>query len=357
LMAEDGVVAVALGMGRTVVDGGNCLRFSPKHPRHIVTLSSADDALRNSQREFYALNLDDSPGHGGREGSELSSYDLRVAEEDGTLQSLGSTYSPDNDAVYDGIARPGVRLVSFAPILKHESFPLAELLRALLTLGTEGTSAEVEIEFAVDLEAAAGGVPEFGLVQMRPLALASETEALQIGDVLTSSLVCRSSKVLGNGVVGDLADVVVVDPRTFDRLRSRDVVEEIARFNARLHAEKRPYLLIGVGRWGSTDPALGIPVRWHQIADARVIVEAGFEDFRVTPSQGTHFFQNLTSCNVGYFTVNPAVGEGYVDWDWLAAQPTVGKTEFARHVRLPRPLVVKMSGKTAEGVILKPDPE
>ena len=128
-------------------------------------------------------------------------------------------------------------------------------------------------------------------------------------------------------------------------------------FNARLHAEKRPYLLIGVGRWGSTDPSLGIPVRWHQIAGARVIVEAGFEDFRVTPSQGTHFFQNLTSCNVGYFTVNPAVGEGYVDWDWLAAQPTVAKTKFARHVRLPRPLVVKMSGKTAEGVILKPDPE
>ncbi len=352
--AEDGVVAVALGMGKTVVDGGSSLRFSPRFPRHLLTLSNVKDAVNNSQREFYALDLDRPPDGAESPGSELTAYDLTAAEEDGTLAALASTYSPENDALYDGTSRPGARVVSFAPILKHQLFPLAELLDELLRLGARGCSAPVEVEFAVNLTVPPGSPVEFGFLQMRPLALSRELEELEIGDVEAGELICRSTKVLGNGKVGDLRDVVVVDYHRFDRSRSVEVAEILARVNARLHADGVPYLLIGVGRWGSADPYLGIPISWSQIAGARVIVEAGFKDFRVTPSQGTHFFQNITSCNVGYFTVNPEAGDGFLDWSWLNAQPALHEEDCVRHLRLDRPLVVKMSGKKGEGVILKP---
>ena len=189
---------------------------------------------------------------------------------------------------------------------------------------------------------------------MRPLALSGEREELEIGEVLASQVVCRSASVLGHGRISDLCDLVVVDYHRFDRLRSPEVALQVARFDAKLQKAGRPYLLVGVGRWGSADPNLGIPVSWNQISGARVIVEAGFRDFKVTPSQGSHFFQNLTSCNVGYFTVNPEAGDGFVDWEWLANQPQVERTEFVSHIRLPDPLKIKMSGKTGVGVILKP---
>jgi CheY-like chemotaxis protein len=355
LKAEDGVVAVALGMGRTVVEGAPCLRFCPKYPQHIIGQSSADEAVRTSQRTFYALDMREDPNRKLGEGADLTLYGLGESEADGTLNALGSTYSPDNHVVYDGISRPGVRLVNFAPILKHGVFPLAELIDALLEFGTQGTSSAVEIEFAVNLAGTTGRAHEFGFLQLRPMALASESEELEIGHVLDEQLVCRSSSVLGNGRIKDLRDLVVVDFHRYDRLRSAEVAGHVGRFNAMLQGEGRPYLLVGVGRWGSTDPYLGIPVGWNQIAGARVIVEAGFKDFQVTPSQGTHFFQNLTSCNVGYFTVNPEVGDGFIDWNWLAEQPAREETEFVRLIRLREPLDIKMSGQTGQGVILKPN--
>jgi hypothetical protein len=351
--AEHGVVAVSLGLGEAVAGGETCLRFCPRYPRHLVTFSSVDDALRNSQREFYALDLR-SPSDPTRP-RELGRHGLQIAEEDGTLVFLGSTYSLDNDVIYDGISRPGIRVVSFAPILKHNIFPLAGLLDELLQFGKEGTSTQVEIEFAVNLSVPVGAPAEFGFLQMRPLALTREQEELEIGHVLASQLVCRSAQVMGNGKISDIRDLVVVDYHRFDRLRSREVVQEVARLNAELQRERLPYLLIGVGRWGSSSSHLGIPVSWNQISGARVIVEAGFRDFKVTPSQGTHFFQNITSCNVGYFTVNPEAGDGFVDWEWLASRPNIRRTEFVDHVRLERPVVIKMSGTTGEGVILKPE--
>ncbi len=357
LKAEDGIVAAALGFGRTVVEGGACLRFCPRYPKHLVSFSSVDDVVRNSQREFYGLDLDMEPRQNIEEGDELQKYGLSVAEQDGTLHNLGSTYSPENKAVYDGLSRPGVRLVSFAPILKQGLFPMAELLDELLKIGVQGTSAPVEIEFAVNLSVPKGKPIEFGYLQMRPLALSRELEELTIGDVPESSLVCRSDSVLGNGRVEGLRDLVVVDYHRFERSKSREVAEQVARFNAGLQSNGIPYVLIGVGRWGSADPFLGIPVAWGQIAGARVIVEAGFKDFKVSPSQGTHFFQNLTSCNVGYFTVNPEAGEGSIDWVWLGAQPAVAENGCVRHVRLDEPLLVKMSGRKGEGVILKPGAE
>lgn len=357
MKAEDGIVAVALGLGRTVVDGAACVRFCPRYPRHLVGFSSVDDVFENSQREFWALDLEGAAARSGEEGAELTRYPLKVAEDDGTLGALGSTYSPQNDVVYDGIARPGVRLVSFAPVLKHGMFPLAELVDVMLDIGSQGTGSPVEVEFAVNLSVPAGEPAEFGFLQMRPLAMSSELEELEIGPVRSSDLLCRSDRVLGNGRLDGIRDLIVIDFHRFDRARSVDVAQAVARFNALLLADGVPYLLVGVGRWGSTEPHLGIPVTWNQIAGARVIVESGFKDFRVAPSQGTHFFQNLTSCNVGYFTVNPQCGDGFVDWDWLAGLQAQAESGVVKHVRLRDPITVKMSGKTGEGVILKPERE
>jgi hypothetical protein len=281
--------------------------------------------------------------------------DVAVADADGDLGPVASTYSPENDAVHDGLSRSGVRLVTFAPILKHELFPLAEVLNRLLELGAWGLGGPVEIEFAVNLSVPAGVPREFGFLQLRPLALSRETEELELGAVDPGRLLCRSDRVLGNGRIEGVRDLVVVDRSRFERARSHATAQEVALLNAELMAEGTPYLLVGVGRWGSSDPWLGIPVAWEQIAGARVVVEAGFGDFRVTPSQGTHFFQNLTSFNVGYFTVNPDADEGYLDWAWLEAQPAVSESGAVRHLRLDRPLVVLMNGKTNQGQILKPE--
>jgi CheY-like chemotaxis protein len=354
MAASDGVAAVALGLGATVVDGEPCLRFCPRYPRHLLQFSSVKMALKNSQRQFYALQLGDAgTDQPGGDGS-VPHFGLGVAETDGTLGLVASTYSPENDAIYDGISRSGVRLISFAPILKHAMFPLAEMLTHLLELGERGTSGPVEIEFAVDVPAAPGEPAAFGFLQLRPLALSREAAELAITDRDREEAVCHSHAVLGNGRLDHIHDLIVVDFHRFDRERSQDVAQDVARLNRRLVGDNIPYVLIGVGRWGSSEPFLGIPVAWDQIAGARAIVEAGFRDFTVTPSQGTHFFQNLTSSNVGYFTVNPDAGEGFVDWDWLAAQPAVEEFSCVRHLHFDRPLVVKMNGNTNQGVILKP---
>jgi CheY-like chemotaxis protein len=353
--SADGIAAVALGLGRTVVSGERCLRFSPKFPRHVLQFSSVHDFVKYSQREFWAITLDGaSDGVTDAQDSRLVRTGLHVAEAHGTLQSVGSTYSSENNAVYDGLARQGVRLVSFAPVLKHGLFPLAEILDFLLEIGEEGTSAPVEIEFAVNLATPPGAPKEFGFLQMRPLALTREFDELDIGVVRAEDVVAQSGCVLGHGRLEDIRDVIVVDYHRFDRSLSQETASDVAHFNAELKARNVPYLLIGVGRWGSTDPWLGIPVTWDQIAGVRVIVEAGFKDMRVTPSQGTHFFQNLTSSHVGYFTVNEDVGEGSVDWSWLMAQPAAQATDTVRHLHFADPLIVIMNGKTNEGVILRP---
>jgi CheY-like chemotaxis protein len=355
MRAEDGIVAVALGFGETVMSGHPCVRFCPSYPLHPVQFSSVREVLENSQRRFFALPLHDPAADlDTTPGGDLELFDLAHAERDGTLAAVGSTYSRDNDVVYDSISRAGVRLVTFAPILKHRRVPLAEILDVLLRISADGTSAPVEIEFALTLDASGHAVQDFGFLQLRPLALSREATDLQFGDVEPGELVCQSGSVLGNGRI-DVQDLVVVDFHRFDRGRSQDVARDVARFNADLVRCGVPYALIGVGRWGSAEPFLGIPVTWEEIAGARAIVEAGFKDFRVTPSQGTHFFQNLTASSVGYFTVNPEAGEGFVDWDWLAAQPAVRETTFVRHLRFDGPVVVKMNGRTQRGVIVKPD--
>jgi len=350
----DGIAAVALGLGRTVVDGGKCLMFCPRYPRNLLQFSSVEDILANTQTEFCALELDSSRQGGSPGHWREARFGLEAAEKDGTLHAVASTYSADNHAVYDGLSRPGARVVTFAPMLKLGMFPLAPILEVLVRAGEDALGNPVEIEFAVRLPR--GEEPaEFGFLQIRPLTLARDHQELAIEDVDPSQVLCRSSQVLGNGRIENVHDIVVVDSQRFERSRSQEVAKAVAHFNAALNAENLPYLLIGVGRWGSNDPWLGIPVEWDEISGARAIVEAGFRDFRVTPSQGSHFFQNLTAFQVGYFTVNPDAGEGSVDWEWLADQPAIEEQECVRHLHFDGPLSVVMNSRKSQGVILKPN--
>ncbi len=346
---EDGIAAVALGFGQTVVAGEPCVRFCPRYPRHAPHFSSVNEAVANAQRSFYALDLgvEDSVGRFAP-----TRFDLTAAEEDGTLARVGSTYSAENDVVYDGVSRAGVRLVTLAPVLKHGVFPLPELLSELLGLAVQGTSAPVEIEFAIDFPRNAP--PQFGLLQLRPLPKIRDFADRDLLPVDRAELICDSASVLGHGTVDDVCDAIVVDRDRFERAKTREIAAMVAQFNAQLTAERRPYLLFGVGRWGSADPLLGVPISWDQIAGARAIVEAGFADFTVTPSQGSHFFQNLAAGDIGYFTVNPDAGDGFVDWPWLAAQPAVAATEFVRHLRFETPMVVTINGRKHTGRIAKP---
>jgi len=348
MRSEDGLIAVALGLGETVVTGGACFRFCPRYPRHIVQFSSVQDTLINAQRDFFALEL-------GRDSSTPFApvrFDLSAAEQDGTLAIVGSTYSPENDVVYDGVSRPGVRLVTFAPILKHGLFPLAELVDALLRMAVEATGVPVEVEFAAHVPA--GGAAEFGVLQLRPLGRVRDTTDPDLPRVARDRLICASDSALGHGAIEGVRDVIVIDVHRFDRLKTRNIARAVGQINAELMARRRPYVLIGVGRWGSADPMLGVPVTWDQIAGARAIVEAGFADYRVTPSQGSHFFQNLAAGDIGYLTVNPDAGDGFVDWEWLAAEPAVSETEFVRHLRFDAPIAIAINGRTHSGVILKP---
>lgn len=262
----DGIAQAALGLGKTVVDGGNCIRFCPKYPRHMLQFFSTKETLKTAQQKFYALDLTKKLEHHppSIEDQLVRSYDLSDSEKDGTLYSVGSTYSSEDEAVYDGLSRDGIRVVTFAPILKHKLFPLPEILDLLLDFGSWGMGTPIEIEFAVNLEVPAGERKEFAMLQMRPMILSRESEELIIGEINKDETICYSTQVLGNGAVNGLLDIVVVDYEKFNRAKSNEVVLEISRLNAKLFSEKRPYILFGVGRWGTLDPWLGIPVKWDQ---------------------------------------------------------------------------------------------
>lgn len=352
----DGIVLVALGLGKTVVEGGTTVRFCPKYPKHLLQFFSTKETLRNAQQEFYALDVDASLQRSSEATPDMfvRQFDLSKAEEDQTLFHVASTYSSENDAVYDGMSRSGRRVVTFAPVLKHDVFPLAEVLDLVLEMGTWGMGTHVEIEFAVNMNVATNEPKEFAFLQIRPLVLGSEMVELVIDKIDQSELICHSQQVLGNGVAKGVHDVVVVDIHKFDRSKSRDVAQEVSALNSKLLAQKRPYVLIGVGRWGSLDHWLGVPVTWDQISGAAAIVESGFKDFEVTPSQGSHFFQNITSFRVGYFTVNSMNHQGFIDWDWLSAQEPVEELAFTRHLRFDNPMTVKINGHQNIGIISKP---
>ncbi|MCB0833094.1 MAG: histidine kinase [Bacteroidetes bacterium] len=353
--STDGIVAVALGLGKTIVDGGNTVRFCPKYPTDAVHFS-IDDILENGQKDFYALHLDERRDSTFEtHDTKIESFGLSVAEEDGTLGPVASTYSNDNEIINDGISRAGIRIVTFAPILKNRLFPLSKILELLLDMGQWGMGTPVEIEFAINMSTGPDEMKNFGLLQMRPLVLNREAEEIEIEEVSPDRVLCKSQRVLGNGVVHGVHDIVFVDYHSYDRSKSVDVAKEVSALNSRLLGEGRPYLLIGVGRWGSLDPWLGIPVTWDQIAGAKAIVETNLKDLHVKPSQGSHFFQNLTSFMVGYFTVDSNKENDTIDWDWLLHAPPLEKQSFTRLLRFDSPLTIKMNGQKNSGLILKPE--
>lgn len=352
----DGIVSVALGLGKTIVDGGITVRFCPKYPDHLLQFFSPAEALSHNQNQFFALDLTAPPSEASETRDMLvRSFSLSDAEADGTLHYVASTYSPENDAIYDGTSRSGIRLVTFAPILRNKILPLPPIVELLMDMGSWGMGAPVEMEFAVTMSVPHGSPRDFAVLQLRPLGLSKEADQLEIEYHDRDSLLCSSNQVLGHGVTDDIYDIVYVDVERFDRAKSRDAAHEVMIFNEKLLSERRPYLLIGVGRWGSLDPWLGIPVRWDQISGAKTIVEAGFKDMEVDPSQGSHFFHNITSFRIGYFTVNAATQDGFVDWAWLRSRPVVEEGRFVRHIRLPKPLVIKINGHQNKGIILKPE--
>jgi hypothetical protein len=352
----DGIVSVALGLGKTIVDGGTTVRFCPKYPDHLLQFFSAAEALRNNQNAFFALDLEALPTVTAETKDMLvKSFSLDAAEKDGVLRHVASTYSPQNDALYDGTSREGIRIVSFAPILRNKIIPLPGILKLLVDMGCWGMGAPVEMEFAATMSAQSEQPTEFALLQLRPLGLRKEMDRLVIESVSEEKLICRSNQVLGHGILDGIHDIVFVDIERFNRAKSREAAHEVMLFNEKLIAQNRRYLLIGVGRWGSLDPWLGIPVKWDQISGARVIIEAGFKDMEVDPSQGSHFFHNITSFRIGYFTVNSVTQDGFVDWDWLRARPFVEEGEFVRHIQLEKPIVAKIDGHQNKGFILKPE--
>lgn len=285
----------------------------------------------------------------------LKQYPIESAESDGTLGYVGSTYSPDNDTIADGISRPGMRVVTFAPLLKYKLFPLPEILELLLDMGTWGMGTPIEIEFAVNMSTSKNKPKEFGLLQMRPLVINWESDNFNIEDIEQEKLICSSMQVLGNGIIDNIYDIILVDPDTFERAKSREVAREVSLFNSTLMEQGKPYLLIGMGRWGTLDPWLGIPVKWEQIAGAKTIVESGFKEFSVTPSQGSHFFQNITSFMVGYFTVDSHKQEGFINWDWLLSIIPKEKKSFTKLLHFEKPILVKMNRHKNKGIILKPE--
>ena len=361
LQAEDGVASVALGLGRMVVDGGRCLRFSPAHPRKLYQFSSTESYLENAQREFYALNLvgvPDSASSARSANDPLDEnhvlLDLEAAMQHGTLDRIGSVYSPENDVVYEGVHRPGIKLVTMAGILSGDYLPLADALGFLLEIGKSGFSCQVEIEFAVNLRKPEDGPHEFGFLQIRPLVFGTDAEGLDLTTVAQTEAICISGGALGHGHLEGIRDLVYVPTASFDRSQTQTIADEVGSLNAALKAEGRHYVLIGPGRWGSADPWLGIPVRWAQISRVSCIVETPMEGIQVAPSQGTHFFQNITSFGIGYFTLSRQDPHAHLDLQWLDGQPAHAKKAFVRHIRFSEPLEIVVDGRRGIGVIMRP---
>lgn len=354
--STDGIAQVALGLGRIVVEGGNSVRFCPKYPKHLLQFYSTKETMKTAQQYFYAIDLMEefrSVKHSPEEF--VKTYNLSFAEIDGTLNFVGSTYSAENDAIYDGISRKGTRIVTFAPILKYEKFPLPQILEILLELCSWAMGAPVELEFACNLTVPQGQPKEFALLQLRPFVVSHEIEEVNFDLNNSNNSICFSSQVLGNGIYRELKDIILVDINKFDRGRSREVAAEIDYFNKKLINLNKHYILIGVGRWGSGDPWLGIPVTWDQIGGASVIVESSFKDYHTTPSQGSHFFQNITTFRIGYFTVDPYHNIGFIDWDWLLSINPIEELKFTKHLNFDEEIIVKINGHKTSGVIIKPN--
>ena len=351
---EDGIVNMAFGLGKYIMDGNMGLRFSPPHASNILQLSSLDLALRDTQTQYYALDLDSvAKDFTIDDGFNLLKLRLKESEKEGPLRFVASTYDPQDQIIRDGFYEGGRKIISFANILQHSMFPLSEILEKLLKAGQKEMGRPVEIEFAVDITDQQ--LASFYVLQIRPVVDSKEVVHENLDAIDMNDALLFSRNALGNGIASDVHDVIYVKTEAFNASNNTAIAREIETLNSRFIAEGNNYVLVGPGRWGSADPWLGIPVKWPHISQARVIVESGIENYRIEPSQGTHFFQNLTSFGVGYFTMNPFLeNDGYFDEEFLNLQPAVHETKFLRQVHFDQPVCIKINGKKRMGVVLKP---
>ena len=356
--AEEGTVSLAMGLGKYIVDGGTSLRVCPAHPHQVLQMSEMEIALRDTQTYFLALRAQSSKEAGNicvNDGFNLIKVPVREAEKDGTLQWICSTYDPVDQCIYEGFYEGRNRkIISFAGVLQSDVFPLPELMRKVLQYGQDEMKRPVEIEFAVNLHADRTG--EFCLLQIRPMV----DNRMELDEDLTTipdeDCLLRSHCAIGHGIYNDIQDIIYVKTDGYTPSNNPAIVEEIEKINRgflAVESGSSSYLLIGPGRWGSSDPWLGIPVKWSHISAAQIIVEAGLDSFQVDPSQGTHFFQNLTSLGVCYLTINAFRGDGIYRQEVLDQLPAVQETEHVRHVRLPAPMTIKVDGCKKEAVVMR----
>ena len=351
-LAEEGIVSLALGLGKYIVDGGQTLRICPHHPGKVLQMSDTEMALRETQTRFYALDLKNmGENFSVDDAFNLLKLSVREADKDGSLQYLASTYNPTDQVIYPGVYPEGRKIISFVGVLEHDVVPLPHLLREVLHLGQEAMRRPVEIEFAVEVDAATRSCV-FYLLQIRPMVDVKSDVHIDLSEIRTENILLQSDNALGHGQMDDIADVVYVKTDGYNAGNNPLIAEEISRINAKFLNNGEHYVLVGPGRWGSSDSWLGIPVKWPNISAARIIVEAGLTNYRVDPSQGTHFFQNLTSFGVGYFTINDFNGDGIYNRALLDALPAVEETAHVRHVRFPKPLNIKLDGKKKLGYVL-----
>lgn len=353
---EHGIVELALGLGAIIADGGPSYRFSPKYPEMNPPYSSPEEFLRRSQNYFYALSLGRPEISIKRdEKHTLKKHNLDVAEKDGALFYVGSTFSAEDNVIRDSIAIKGPRVITFANVLKYNLFPLADILNEIFKIGCAAFGSHIELEFAVNLFKGKEKRPEFYLLQIRPLVAGQEGVEISLDENNNSkdNWICVSRHAMGNGIINDIHDLVYVDPDTFDVSKTRVIAEEMGKVNQRFIEEDRKYILIGFGRWGTNDPWLGIPVEWYQISRARVIVESNFNSFVADPSQGSHFFHNMVSLKMGYFHIKRTTEDEYILWEWIKQQELFHKGTYINHIRTHKPLVIKLNGRKSMGVILK----
>ena len=352
--AEEGTVSLALGLGKYIVDGGLTLRVCPYHPSQVLQTSEMEIALRETQTQFYALDLkNDGHEFSLDDGFNLLKLSVREADKDGSLQYIASTYDPYDMVIRDGVYPGGRKVITFANILQHDVFPLARILQLVQEYGQSEMRRPVEIEFAVTLNQQQK-TGTFYLLQIRPMVDVKADLSEDLNLISEGNILLKSYNSLGHGIMEDIQDVVYVKTEGYSASNNPTIACEIEKMNRKFLDEGKNYVLVGPGRWGSSDSWLGIPVKWPHISAARVIVEAGLTNYRVDPSQGTHFFQNLTSFGVGYFTINAYMNDGIYNQDFLNIQPAVEETQFLRHVHFERPIVIKMDGKKKIGVVMMP---
>ena len=350
--AEDGIVNIAFGLGKQIVEGGKTIRFSPKHPDKILEFHSNDSILKNTQKRFFALDLNaDNFVASIDDAVNLKELRVKEIENNGSIDFISSVYDYSTNSIKDGSHYEGKKIITFNNILKYNAIPIHKVLQKILKIGVKEMNTAIEIEFAINIKDKNNAI--FNILQIRPIVENDEIVKENLDEIKEEETIIYSKSALGNGVIENIYDLVYVKPKTFDSKNNTEIAERIGKLNETFIENGKKYILVGPGRWGSRDKWLGIPVKWTNISAARLIVESGLENYRIDPSQGTHFFQNLTSFKVGYFTINPYIKDGYYNLEYLNKQEATYEDEFIRHIKFTKPVCIKIDGRKKIGVVIQ----